>query len=177
MTLAPSTALAHQMRTAGPDDYPAMRALAGAWFPAETLLDAALYRHLLAAGTIHARILPREGGPAGYYALWPLTSVAYASLRRREKRERDLGAGDIVAPQDARASVLYVSDVCASPGVSGLVLLRDMQRTLVELLRAHPHITRVAAWAFTPKGARLAARFGMRPVADSPALMETTVQT
>ena len=162
-----------RMRFAGPDDYPAMRALAGAWFPAETLIDPAVYRHLLAAGTIHARILPREDGLAGYYALWPLTSAAYESLRRGEKRERDLAVGDIVAPQDPRAGVLYVSDVCAAPGASGLVLLRDMQRTLVELLCAHPHITRVAAWAFTAQGAQLAARLGMRPVAHNAALVET----
>ena len=162
------------MRTAGPGDYPALRALAGAWFPAETLLDAALYRNLLAAGTILARILPREDGLAGYYALWPLTAAAYESLRRGEKRERDLAVGDIVAPQDTRACVLYVSDVCVAPGASGLVLLRDMQRTLVELLRAHPHITRVAAWAFTAQGAQLAARLGMRSVAQNAALVETT---
>lgn len=163
---------AARMRAAGPDDYPALRALAGVWFPAETLIDPHLYRHLLSAGTIHARILERGNGPAGYYALWPLTERAYESLRRGEKRERDLVVGDIVAPEDERASVLYVSDVCAAPGRPATAMIRDLQRTIADLLLANPHITRVAAWAYSERGAKLATRLGMRPVAENPALVE-----
>jgi hypothetical protein len=169
-----------RMRTAGPDDYPVLRALADAWFPAETLIEPALYRHLLGVGAVRVRILMCADGPAGYYALWPLTAAAYSSLRRGERRERDLTAIDIVAPQDERASVLYVSDVCRAPGASGgalrrppvLILLRDLQRSLVALLRVHPHITRVAAWAFSSDGSRLAVRFGLSPVAPGSALVE-----
>jgi hypothetical protein len=162
------------MRTAGPDDYPALRALAGAWFPAETLLDAVLYRQLLASRMILARILAAEDGPLGYYALWPLTAAAYESLRRGEKRERELGAREIVAAEETRGSVLYVADICAAPGAPALVLLRDLRCLLDGLLRAHPHITRVAAWAFSAQGARLAERLGMRPVPRNPALVQTT---
>jgi hypothetical protein len=160
------------MRAAGPDDYPALRALGSAWFPAETLIDSALYRRLLESAVVCVRMLDTEQGPAGYYALWPLTAAAYESLRRGEKRERDLGAEEIVAPEDGRASMVYVADICVAQGESGPVLLRDMRRTVVDLLRAHPHITGVAAWAFSAEGARLAARLGMRPVPQNPALVQ-----
>jgi hypothetical protein len=164
------------MRWAGPDDYPALRALAEAWFPAETLIDPTLYRHLLGSGTVRVRVRMGDQGPAGYYALWPLTAAAYASLKSGEKRERDLGVGDIVSASDPRARVLYISDVCARPdaagGAPGLVVLKDLQRSLVDLLRGNPQIAHVAAWAFSAEGARLAARLGLRPVADGTALVE-----
>jgi hypothetical protein len=167
------------MRSAVPEDYPALRALAAAWFPAETLIDPALYRRLLTTGVAPVRILDGQKGPAGYYALWPLTAAAYGALSRGDRRERDLGGADIVAPQDERARVLYVSDVCmaATPGearqsLAGYVLLRDLWRSVANLSYAHRHIARVAAWAFSPQGARLAARLGLRPVAHNPELME-----
>jgi hypothetical protein len=138
------------------------------------LLDPALYRQLLAAGTICVRIAATGHGPAGYYALWPLTEAAYESLTRGQTRERDLGVNDIVAPRGPRARVLYVSDVCMAPGAPGLVLLRDLRRTLSDLLETRPHITRVAAWTFSPQGARLAGRLGMLPVPHNPALVQTT---
>jgi hypothetical protein len=162
------------MITAGPDDYPALRTLACAWFPSDTLIDAALYRQLLASRIVPVRMLLSEQGCAGYYALWPLTTTAYNSLQQGEKRERDLGAGDIVAAGDSRAAVLYLSDVCVAPGAPGVVLLKDLGRTLVRLLRAHPHITHVAAWAFSAEGARLAQRLGMAAAPHNPALVQST---
>jgi hypothetical protein len=162
------------MHTAGPRDYPVLRALALAWFPAETLLDAALYRQLLATRTICARIAATDHGPAGYYALWPLTHAAYESLTREQIRERDLGVDDIVAPRNPRARVLYVADVCMGSGAPGLVLLRDLRRTLSDLLRPQSNITRVAAWAFSRPGAHLAGRLGMLPVPHNPTLVRTT---
>jgi hypothetical protein len=169
-----------RLRWAGADDYPAIRALAMGWFPAETLIEPVLYRRLLATGTARVRLLEGQAGASGYYALWPLTAAAYDALSRGERRERDLGAADIVAPHDARANVLYISDVCMAPGAPGAargaaaghVLLRDLRRSLADLACAYRHIARVAAWAFSPQGVRLAQRLGLRPVAHNPALME-----
>jgi hypothetical protein len=165
---------AARIRDAGPDDYPALRTLAAAAFPAETLIDPGLYRQLLASHTILVRLLTTDQGPAGYYALWPLTAPAYARLQRADIHERDLNAGDIVPIYHPQASVLYLSDLCLAPAAPSVILLRDLRATLLAALRAHPRITHLAAWAFSPQGARLAARFGMLPVPQNPALVQTS---
>jgi hypothetical protein len=165
------------MQTAGPDEYPALRTLASAAFPEETLIDPDLYRRLLASRTMLVRMLTTDQGPAGYYAIWPLTQAAYASLQRGDRRERDLDASDIVPLQDMRAAVLYLSDICLAPAAPAVILLRDLIATLLAVLHAHPRITHVAAWAFTPQGARLARRLGLVPVPDNPALVHTTAQS
>ncbi len=158
-------------RDACAGDYPAIREIARQTFPEGALLPPERFLPLLERKPALVRVLECAGPDAGravcgYYALWPMSRSTFLSLAEGELREKDLAERHLLGLDDPKAQVLYVMDVCAggqARGRSGSRLTLDLLDEVRQKLSASPQLSSVAAWAYTPVGARLCERAAMQP--------------
>jgi hypothetical protein len=108
----------------------------------------------------------------GYYSAWGLAQATVDALISGQLLERDLTAKEILQFSDARASHLYIGEICATKKLESTALRRCLLADAIDyagmLFARHSNLRQLSTWVFSIDGNRLAHDLGLQDEAQEP---------